>query len=59
MNNLFSGTFMSMGILCSLLNLKDPVIGFIAGISQFGGSFMYAFAYNNAMIYMGTLDPLY
>lgn len=50
---------MSMGILCSTLKLKDPVVGFIAGISQFGGSFMYAFAYNNVMIYLGMLNVLH
>lgn len=45
-----------MGVLCSLLKLSDPVVGFIAGISQFSGSFTYAFAYNNLMIYLGMLD---
>lgn len=42
-----------MGVLCSLLKLSDPVVGFIAGISQFSGSFTYALAYNNLMIYLG------
>lgn len=50
-----TGTVISMGVFCSLLKLSDPVIGFIAGVSQFGGSFMYAFAYTDLMIYLGKL----
>ncbi len=42
-----------MGVFCSLLKLSDPVIGFIAGLSQFAGCFMYTFAYSNLMIYLG------
>ncbi|KAG4074975.1 hypothetical protein HA402_014554 [Bradysia odoriphaga] len=54
-----AGTVLSMGVLCTVLKLTDPVVGFIAGISQFGGSFMYAFAYNNVMIYLApAIDML-
>lgn len=45
-----------MGVFCSLLKLSDPVIGFIAGLSQFAGCFMYTFAYSNLMIYLGMLE---
>lgn len=54
--NPYVGTLLSMGFLCSILQLSDPIIGFIAGISQFGGCFMYAFASNNWMVYSGKIQ---
>jgi hypothetical protein len=42
-----------MGILSYGLKLSDPIVGFIAGISQFGGCAVYALAYTSFMMYLG------
>lgn len=47
------GVVLSMGILSKLAKLSDPVVGFIAGLSQLSGSMMYAFAYSGLMVYLG------
>jgi hypothetical protein len=44
-----------MFILSRKLRISDPVVGFVAGISQIGGSTTYAFAKSAAIMYLGKL----
>lgn len=48
-----AGVFLSMYILSKTLKLSDPLVGFVSGLSQIGGSTLYAFATSAAMMYCG------
>lgn len=48
-----AGVFLSMYILSKTLKLSDPLVGFVSGISQIGGSTLYAFSTSAAMMYCG------
>lgn len=43
-----------MFILSRKFNVSDPIVGFVAGISQIGGSTLYAFASTALAMYLGT-----
>ncbi|XP_021955493.2 proton-coupled folate transporter [Folsomia candida] len=47
-----AGVILSMGICSKLLKLSDQMVGFLGGISQFGGCILYAVAINKVMMYL-------
>lgn len=49
----FLGVALSMGILSKWMQLRDPIVGFISGMSQMGGCLIYVLATNAAMMYLG------
>lgn len=54
-----AGTFIAMGVLSYALKLNDAIVGFVSGISQLIGTFMYAFATSGLMIYIAsTVDMM-
>lgn len=50
---IYVGVILSMGICSKLLKLSDQMVGFLGGISQFGGCILYAVAINKVMMYLG------
>lgn len=48
-----AGVFLSMYVLSKKLKLSDALVGFVSGISQIGGSMLYAFSTTPAMMYCG------
>jgi len=45
-----------MGILSYGLKLSDAIVGFIAGLSQFGGCVVYAIATTPFLMYLGMVN---
>ncbi|OXA63563.1 proton-coupled folate transporter [Folsomia candida] len=53
-----AGVFLSMFILSRKLKISDPIVGLVAGLSQIGGSTMYAFAATALAMYMASATDL-
>lgn len=48
-----AGMGLSMFLLSKALKVSDPLLGLIAGLSQIGGSLLYAFSTSGNMMYYG------
>jgi hypothetical protein len=51
----FCGGIVSVFLLTKVMKLSDWKLGVISCISQIAGSFVYAFATNSLMMYIGTI----
>lgn len=54
-----AGVFLSMYVLSKRLKLSDALVGFISGLSQIGGSTLYAFSTTAAMMYCGKCEGIW